>query len=98
MAVTRTGIDYQKGADSVQPEADRSPPDSCIWNGSIPVRRKQKKRLAKASLFFGDPYRNRLSKRSRFRPAGIGQESTGLLYLEWFDSRVEKAKKETSQS
>ena len=28
--VTRTGIDYQKGADSVQPESGRCPPDTCI--------------------------------------------------------------------
>ena len=39
--------------------------------------------------------RESIVKRSRFRPAGIRQESTGLLYLDGFDSRTGIKKEDT---
>ena len=50
--VTRTGIDYQKGADSVEPESGRSPLDSCIYMGSIPSCIKKKPRCFCIGVFF----------------------------------------------
>ena len=56
--MTRTGIDYQKGIVVVWPPASDTPVGCCISMGSVADGHK-KKRLAKASLFFGDPYGNR---------------------------------------
>ena len=59
LEMTRTGIDYQKGSHQFLNWWQQYATGILHLDGFDSHTDKQKKRLAKASLFFGDPYGNR---------------------------------------